>query len=903
MAQDLGLVVDGAARRLAIDPRRSLLSALREDLDLCGPKDGCGEGACGACTVLLDGRAVRSCRVTLASAAGHEVTTAAGLGGGQWLHPVQRALAGADAFQCGYCAPAMAVAAAALLAEQADPDAASVRRALDPVVCRCGAHPRIVAAVLQAARDGVEAQDLAKARPRAEPTATEVEDRGLALAGAATAEARPWDLRPAAERGYFELLGDGLVAAIDPPPAQVAGERGLRPAGAWVHLGADGRVTAFTGKVDVGQGTRTALIDICARELRLAPEAVDLVMGDTDLCPFDAGTFASRSMPDAGPAMRQAAATAAQALGRLASERWEVGPEDLELAGGRIRTRDGARSATYAELVAGLRSVEAGWRQAPAEGRAPGRERSPAGPASSAGSASVPEDGAPLALGRGQAAMVSGQRRYVSDLRLPGMLHGSVLHPPSVGAVLRSVDASQALRQPGLVVVADDGFVGVVADDPGQAERLLAAVSVDWEVSPQPSEADLEAYLRDHPQAPEGWVGAVDERVGDVDGALRGSAVRLAETYSTAYVAHVPAETRCALAEWRDGRLTVWTGSQRPFAVRAELARALSVDEPCVRVVVGPTGAAFGGKHDATVALEAAHLARAAGRPVRVKWDRAAETGAGYLRPAALIDIRAGLSKAGRLAAWSQVTYNAGPSAIESPYASGAEAVRYQPTAAPLRQGAYRALAATANTFARESAVDELARRSGQDPLAFRLDHLADERLAAVLRAAAERAGWSASGSPEGRSSGHGLGLACGFEKGGRVATVAEVRAGPGQPLELVRLVTAFECGAIVSPDRLRAQVEGATVQALGPALFEAVHFSAGRIENGRLADYRVPRFTDVPPIEVLLMDRPALPSAGAGETPLTAVAPAIANAIAAACGLRLRSLPLLPEGIVPPAS
>jgi isoquinoline 1-oxidoreductase len=156
---------------------------------------------------------------------------------------------------------------------------------------------------------------------------------------------------------------------------------------------------------------------------------------------------------------------------------------------------------------------------------------------------------------------------------------------------------------------------------------------------------------------------------------------------------------------------------------------------------------------------------------------------------------------------------------------------------------------------------------------------------------------------PEGRSSGHGLGLACGFEKGGRVATVAEVRAGPGQPLELVRLVTAFECGAIVSPDRLRAQVEGATIQALGPALFEAVHFSAGRIENGRLADYRVPRFTDLPPIEVLLIDRPALPSAGAGETPLTAVAPAIANAVAAACGLRLRSLPLLPEGIVPPAA
>ncbi|MGH2467006.1 MAG: molybdopterin cofactor-binding domain-containing protein, partial [Candidatus Limnocylindrales bacterium] len=293
----------------------------------------------------------------------------------------------------------------------------------------------------------------------------------------------------------------------------------------------------------------------------------------------------------------------------------------------------------------------------------------------------------------------------------------------------------------------------------------------------------------------------------------------------------------------------------------------------------------------------AARLARATSKPVRVRWDRQDETGAGYLRPAALIDVRSGATPDGTLSAWSMTTFNAGPNAILCPYEVPDQEIRFQPTAAPLRQGAYRALAATANTFARESHIDELARAVGQDPLAFRLSHLADERLAAVLRAAAERAGWSGSETMPGA---RGLGLACGLEKGGRVATVAEVQAVPGEPLELLRLVTAFECGAIVDPDALRAQVEGATVTALGPALFEAIRFTDGRVTNGRLSDYPVPRFTTVPPFEVILLDRPDLPSAGAGETPLIAVAPAIANAVEAACGLRLRALPLVPEGRLP---
>jgi isoquinoline 1-oxidoreductase len=447
------------------------------------------------------------------------------------------------------------------------------------------------------------------------------------------------------------------------------------------------------------------------------------------------------------------------------------------------------------------------------------------------------------------------------------------------------------------VVEERDGFVGVVAADPRTAARALAAIHDTWDLPEAPSEAGLDDWLRSHPAAAEGWAGAVEHAVGDAEAALERSTVRLAAAYRIAYVAHVPAETRSAVAEWSDGRVTVWTGTQRPFGVRAELAGALGLDEAAVRVIVGPTGTGFGGKQDATIALEAARLARAAGAPVRVKWSREVEYTSGYLRPAALIDVQSGADDEGRLAAWSMTTYNAGPNAILPPYDVPNQAIRFQPTVSPLPQGAYRGLAATANTFARESHLDELARRLGVDPLEFRLAQLTDDRLAAVLSAAAARAGWSDAGRAEGRDDGYGVGIACGMEKGGRVATVAEVKATPGEPLEIARIVTAFECGAIVNPSGLAAQIEGATVMALGPTLFEAIHFEAGRITNPRLSAYPVPRFTTVPPIEVVLVDRPDLPSAGAGETPLIGVAPAVANAIADACGVRLRSLPLVPTG------
>jgi isoquinoline 1-oxidoreductase len=420
----------------------------------------------------------------------------------------------------------------------------------------------------------------------------------------------------------------------------------------------------------------------------------------------------------------------------------------------------------------------------------------------------------------------------------------------------------------------------------------LADLQATWEIPEAPSDDDLDAFLRSHPAAGnEGWGGPFHHEQGDPGGALKAAAVRVDASYTTAFVAPAALENRVAVAIWDDdGRLTIWTGTQTPFAVRAQVAGALQLDEQDVRVIVPPTGGAFGGKHAAGVATEAAILARELGEPVRVAWTRSEEFSVGPLRPAAVIDVAAGATSDGELTAWTFTNINSGQAAIATPYRVANQRLDYQPAESPLAQASYRALAANANNFARESHMDELAHRLGRDPLEFRLANLADERLAAVLRAAAERFGWATEHDNTGQ------GIACGLEKEGRIATAAQVILGPDGHLQVVRIVTAYECGAVVNPDTVINQIEGATVMALGGALFEAVHFSAGAITNGSFSDYRVPRISDVPPIEVVLLNRPDLPSAGAGETPMIAVAPAIANAIFDATGRRLRSLPLMAE-------
>jgi nicotinate dehydrogenase subunit B len=325
------------------------------------------------------------------------------------------------------------------------------------------------------------------------------------------------------------------------------------------------------------------------------------------------------------------------------------------------------------------------------------------------------------------------------------------------------------------------------------------------------------------------------------------------------------------------------------------LAEAFRLPQAQVRVIVPDTGSGYGGKHTGEVALEAARLAKAAGKPVKVVWSREEEFNWAYFRPAGVIEIKSGVSKDGVITAWEFHNYNSGSSGIRTLYEIANQQIQFHATRSPLRQGSYRGLAATANHFAREVHIDELAESLKMDPLEFRLKNLKDERMRAALAASAKAFGWGKTT----RAKNQGFGIAGGFEKGGYVASCAEVSVDRASGrVKLARVVTAFECGAIVNPDGLKNQVEGAVIQSIGGAMFEAIEFENGKVLNPHFSRYRVPRFSDVPVLETVLIDRKDLPSAGAGETPIVGLAPAIANAIFNATGIRLRSLPMTPNGL-----
>jgi isoquinoline 1-oxidoreductase len=351
------------------------------------------------------------------------------------------------------------------------------------------------------------------------------------------------------------------------------------------------------------------------------------------------------------------------------------------------------------------------------------------------------------------------------------------------------------------------------------------------------------------------------------------------------------------VAQWTDGKLTVWTGTQRPFDVRDELMEAFHLPPAQVRVIQPDMGSGYGGKHTGEAAIEAAHLAKAAGKPVKVVWTRSEEFTWAYFRPAGLIEIKAGARRDGTLVAWEHHNYNSGSAAIGTPYKVENQLIQYHEAKSPLRQGSYRGLASTANHFARESHMDGMAHVVGMDPLEFRVKNLTDSRLQAVFQAAATKFAWGTSKSTPER----GFGIAGGVDKGGYVATCAEVEIDPAtKRVRIRRVVQAWECGAVVNPDGLRNQLAGAIVQGIGGALFERILFANGRILNPHFAQYCVPRFRDTPQIEIVLVDRKELPSAGAGETGLVGLAPAVGNAIFAASGIRLPNMPMAPQSGVP---
>jgi nicotinate dehydrogenase subunit B len=704
-------------------------------------------------------------------------------------------------------------------------------------------------------------------------------------------------------RDFIKAFGAGIVFIVPLSHAlaqqgqRAQGESGRGGAGnqlptdigAWIHIDEDGGVTVFTGKVEMGQNIRTSLAQAVAEELPVPVATIHLVMGDTDLVPFDAGTFGSRTTPTMAPQLRKAAAAAREVLIDLAAQQLSVEPASVKIVDARFVNHDKSKSLSLAEVAKGRKLVKV-----IPENIATTQPKD----WTIAGTSVTKVDARDF---------VTGRHKYTSDIKREGMLYGKVVRPATFNAALISSDSKAAEAMPGVKVVHDGNFIGVVAPDQQTATRAANAIAVDWKSPGQPSNAELVDILRKPANRGGGEGGGGGSRPqGSIADGLAAADKRLEQTYTVAYIAHAPLEPRAAVAEWKDDKVTVWTGTQRPFGVRGELAEAFHLSEDKVRVIVPDTGSGYGGKHTGECAIEAARLARAAGKPVKLVWTREEEFTWAYFRPAGVIDIKSGVKSDGTITAWEFHNYNSGASGIQIKYDIPNNDIQFHPANSPLRQGSYRGLAATANHFARESHIDELAHTVNMDPLAFRLKNIKDERMRGVLEAAAKAFRWGQT-KP---SAGHGFGIACGFEKNGYLATCAEIAiekpSGPSgknadkpQPkVKIVRVVEAFDCGAVVNPVHLKNQIEGSIAQAIGGALFESIQFENGKILNPKFSSYRVPRFIDMPVIEVVLVDRKDIPSAGAGETPIVGLAPAVGNAIFSATGVRLRSLPLVPKGV-----
>ncbi|HVG90193.1 MAG TPA: molybdopterin cofactor-binding domain-containing protein, partial [Alphaproteobacteria bacterium] len=624
----------------------------------------------------------------------------------------------------------------------------------------------------------------------------------------------------------FKLLGAGLVVGIcsRSPLAQESGGRmrGEEMPGdiaSWLHIGSDGKITIFTGKVEMGQNIRTSLAQQVAEELRTNPYQITMIMGDTDLVPFDLGTFGSRTTPQMGSQLRKVSAAAREVLIDMAAERWHADRKTLLAHDGAVSNPATKQSFSYSQLTEGKKLVKVlGDDPAltpPAKWRVAGQV--------------VPKvDGK---------SFVTGAHQYTSDISRSGMMYGAVLRPKAFNAKLGALDTKEAEQVPNLKVVRDGDFVGVVASDPETATNALDLITAEWNAPQQIAESALFESLRQSAEGEaRGGFGGGNRETGSVEAAMTSAAKTLSQTYTVAYIAHVPLETRAAVAEWEGNKLTVWTGTQRPFAVREELASAFHLPLEQVRVLVPDTGSAYGGKHTGECAVEAARLAKGAGKPVKLVWSREEEFTWAYFRPAGVIDVKSGIAADGTVTAWEFHNYNSGPAAIGTPYNVANQKIQFHPAKnPPLRQGSYRGLAATANFFARESHMDELAHLAGMDSLAFRLKNLTDSRLRAVFEIAAKRFGW---GKPQGsgtalKDTSRGIGIAGGFEKGGYIATCAEVEVDrrTGR-VEITRVAQSFDCGAVINPDGLRNQIAGAIVQGIGGALFEAVHFENGKILN-----------------------------------------------------------------------
>ena len=679
---------------------------------------------------------------------------------------------------------------------------------------------------------------------------------------------------------FVALRDMDLTAADEPVRANL--ERGGLPEdfNAFLRIGEDGRVTCFTGKIEMGQGPITSLPQMLADELEAPLDTVDIVMGDTELCPFDAGTWGSLTTRGFGPALREAAAEAKAALLELAAEALNAPIAQLAARDGAVHDlRNPDRKATFGQLAKGRR-IERHLTVKPVLKDV----------------AQFAVMGKPL-LRRDSLEKVTGRALYAGDIRLPGMLYARILRPPAHGAVRKTVDAAGAKEIPGAMLVQDGELVAVLHERPDAADAALAKIKAEFD--PPATGLDdrtiFDHLLRAAPPP------KVVSRQGDLEEGRRLSTRRISRTYLNSYVAHAPMETHTALAVVGDGKATVWASTQSPFGARGEIAKAIGLDTRNVRVIAPFVGGGFGGKGASQQAVEAAQLAKIAGRPVQVMWTRAEEFFNDTFRPAAVVKIGAGLDGAGRVSFWDFDVFCAGERGADHRYdfphsrvvARGADWTA-GPGVHPFPTGPWRAPGNNTNTFARESHIDIMAEAAGADPVEFRLRHLKDPRMIRVLKAAAERFGW-APGAPAKR---RGFGAACGLDAGSYVAAMAEVAVDAAGAVEVRRVVCAQDMGIVINPEGATIQMEGCIMMGLGYALTEEIRFKDGRLLDLNFDAYELPRFSWMPKIETVILENNAVPPQGGGEPAIVVMGAVIANAVRDAIGVRLLQLPMTPARI-----
>ena len=649
---------------------------------------------------------------------------------------------------------------------------------------------------------------------------------------------------------------------------------------AFLRIGADNRVTCFVGKIEMGQGPITSFAQMLAEELDVAYETVDMVMGDTDRCPWDAGTWGSLSTRYYGVFVKEAACEAKGVLKELAAEKLACPAERLDVKDGVLYDREHpAARVTYGELTAG-KVIERHLKDLP-----------PLKP-----SAEYTISGKPH-LRRDAVDKVSGRAHYAADIHLPGMVFARILRPPAHGAKLKRVDTSAAEKMENVDVIRDGDLVAVLHPHPDGAARALAAIEADFELPTTgiDHETIFDHLLANAPQP------AVAGEGGDLKTGEARSTRVVEETYLNSYVAHAPLEPHAALAAIEGGQATVWASTQSPFPLKMQIAETLGLPAEKVRVIVPFVGGGFGGKSASAQAIEAARLARRAGRPVMVIWTREEEFFFDTFRPAAVVKIRSGIDAAGRMTFWDYRVYFAGRRGCELFYEipHHREAVfgewRIGPGIHPFAVGPWRAPAANTNIYARDLQMAIMASMAGEDPLAFRLKHLKDRRMRRVLEAAAEHFGWRPLKTPSGK----GFGLSCGIDAETYVATMAEVEVNreTGR-IEVKRVVCAQDMGQVVNPQGATIQMEGCITMGLGYALSEELHFSDGRLLDVNFDTYAIPRFSWLPAIETVIVPNPDLPPKGGGEPAIVCMGGVLATAVFDATGAKVRQLPMTPERV-----